>query len=146
MYLLWCRDFAETSVVAEVDGAIAGFVIGYRRPTEPTTLFAWQVGVSEAWRRQGLAFAMLAEICDRLAPDLHFVEASVTPSNDASASLFRSLATSSGVELRTGELFDALLFPAECRHDREVLVRVGPFAGDGSTCDPSLDTERPVLA
>jgi diaminobutyrate acetyltransferase len=146
MYLLWCRDFAETSVVAEVDGVIVGFVIGYRRPAEEDTLFVWQVGVGEAWRRQGLALAMLAEIRDRLAPGLRFVEASVTTSNWASASLFRSLATSSGVEVRSVELFDALMFPPECAHDTEVLVRVGPFVTNGRTCDVSTDIAPPVLA
>jgi diaminobutyrate acetyltransferase len=146
MYLLWCRDFADTSVVAKVDGDIAGFVIGYRRPTEPATLFVWQVGVTEACRRQGLALAMLADLCDRLAPDLHFVEASVTPENYASARLFRSLATWLGAELGTAELFDALMFPPGCPHDREVLVRVGPFGSAWSTSDTSMDVERPVPA
>lgn len=146
MYLVWCRDFADTSLIAEVDGDIAGFVIGYRRPTEPATLFVWQIGVSEAWRRQGLALGMLAHLCKRLAPDLHFVEASVTPGNRASASLFRSLATSSGAELATAELFDTSLFPPGSPHDSEVLVRVGPFASDGTTCDITMDVERPVPA
>jgi L-2,4-diaminobutyric acid acetyltransferase len=31
-YLLWCRDFAATSVVAKVDGNVVGFVTGYVRP------------------------------------------------------------------------------------------------------------------
>lgn len=146
MYLLWCRDFADTSVVAEVDGSIAGFVAGYRRPAEPATLFAWQVGVSDAWRRQGLALAMMAELCDRLASDLQFVEASVTPSNHASASLFRALARSLGADLRTAELFDALMFPPGCPHDREVLFRIGPFAREGCASELDTDVERAALA
>ena len=27
-YLLWCRDFSATSIVAEVDGRVVGFVSG----------------------------------------------------------------------------------------------------------------------
>jgi L-2,4-diaminobutyric acid acetyltransferase len=130
VYLLWCRDFTDTSVIAEVDGALAGFVSGYRRPADSATLFVWQVAVGKAWRRQGLALAMLAHLRDRLAPRLRFVEASVTPSNAASEGLFQSLAASSGVGRASGELFSAVLFPAECPHDAEMLVRVGPF-GDG---------------
>jgi len=146
MYLLWCRDFSETSVIAEVDGIKAGFVIGYRRPEAQDTLFVWQIGVGEGWRRHGLALAMLVELRDRLAPDLRFVEASVTPSNRASASLFRSLAASSGVEVGSVELFDATMFPSDCPHDTELLVRVGPFTGDETTCDLGTDVAPPVLA
>ena len=32
-YLLWCRDFSATSIVAEVDGRVVGFVSGYTRPS-----------------------------------------------------------------------------------------------------------------
>jgi L-2,4-diaminobutyric acid acetyltransferase len=127
LYLLWCRDFADTSVIAEIDGATVGSIIGYRPPTEPDTLFVWQVAVDGAWRRQRLAIAMLDHLRDRLAPRVRFVEASVTPSNEASASLFRSLAASSGAELASEELFARSAFPPERPHDPEVLVRVGPF-------------------
>lgn len=35
-YLLWCRDFAATSVVARgADGEPVGFVTGYLRPEAP---------------------------------------------------------------------------------------------------------------
>ena len=132
LYLLWCRDFADTSVIAEVDGATVGFVIGLRRPAEPATLFVWQVGVAKAWRRQRIALTMLDHLSDRLAPRLRFVEASVTPSNEASAGLFRSLAASSGVELALGELFGGSVFPPECPHDDELLIRVGPFGASES--------------
>lgn len=33
-YLLWCRDFSATSVVAGADRPV-GFITGYRRPDEP---------------------------------------------------------------------------------------------------------------
>jgi L-2,4-diaminobutyric acid acetyltransferase len=146
LYLLWCRDFADTSVIAEVNGATAGFVTGYRRPSQPATLFVWQVGVGEAWRRRGLAMAMLAHLRDRLAPTLRFVEASVTPSNEASASLFRSLATSSGVELASGELFGGLVFPLESPHDAELLMRVGPFGDSERTPGARADLTRATPA
>ncbi|HEY1636363.1 MAG TPA: diaminobutyrate acetyltransferase [Acidimicrobiales bacterium] len=133
LYLLWCHDFADTSVIAQVDQGTVGFVTGYRRPAEPATLFVSQVAVGKAWRRQGLAIAMLEHLRDRLAPTLRFVEASVTSSNEASAGLFRSLAASSEVELASGKLFDGFVFPAECPHDAELLMRVGPFRDSEST-------------
>src|SRR5690606_40282301 len=41
-YLLWCRDFAATSVVARRDDDVVGFVTGFRRPDEPSTLVVWR--------------------------------------------------------------------------------------------------------
>src|SRR5918992_4737152 len=64
-YLLWCRDFAATSVVARHDGSVVGFVTGFRRPEEPSTLVVWQVGVDAAVRGQGVAAAMLDALFDR---------------------------------------------------------------------------------
>ena len=147
LYLLWCRDFADTSVIATVDESSVGFISGFRRPAEPETLFVWQVAVAKQWRRQGLALSLLAHLRDRLAPaGLRFVEASVTSSNDASVGLFRSLAASSGTELMSSELFGADLFPSESPHDAEVLVRVGPFANGGRTHRARASVAGPASA
>src|ERR1044071_5939116 len=40
-YLLWCRDFSASSVVARSGNRLAGFITGYRRPDSPDTLFVW---------------------------------------------------------------------------------------------------------
>jgi L-2,4-diaminobutyric acid acetyltransferase len=58
-YLLWCRDFAATSIVARSGDRLAGFITGYRRPDAPDTLFVWQVAVGPDFRRRGLASRML---------------------------------------------------------------------------------------
>ena len=62
-YLLWSRDFAETSIMATVDGEPVGFITGYMRPGEPGTLMVWQVAVDDEFRGRKLAGEML----DRLA-------------------------------------------------------------------------------
>src|SRR4051812_21947835 len=50
-YLLWCRDFAATSVVARgSDGEPVAFVTGYVRPDRPEALVVWQVAVDHAHR------------------------------------------------------------------------------------------------
>ncbi|WET76852.1 hypothetical protein P3102_22370 [Amycolatopsis sp. QT-25] len=46
-YLIWCRDFASTSLLAEHDGAILGFVTGYRPPRYPAIYFAWQSAINQ---------------------------------------------------------------------------------------------------
>src|SRR5436190_12733093 len=70
-YLLWCRDFAATSVVArDAEGEPAAFVTGYIRPERPQTLVVWQVAVDDAHRGQGLAAALLDGLTTRAVDDL----------------------------------------------------------------------------
>ena len=59
-YLLWCRDFSATSIVAEVDGRVVGFVSGYTRPSAQETLFVWQVAVDEDQRGLGVGKRLMA--------------------------------------------------------------------------------------
>jgi diaminobutyrate acetyltransferase len=122
-YLLWCRDFAATSVLATVDDEPAGFVTGYLRPQSPDTLMVWQVAVDEQHRGRGLARRMLHELVDA-APVRH-LETTITADNEASVALFTAFAADRGVELVHEPVFDAALFPDG--HDTELLFRIGPF-------------------
>lgn len=121
-YVLWCRDFAATSVVARADGEIRGFVTGFDRPERPGTLFVWQVAVDAAWRGRALAGRMLANLADR---GFRYVEATVTPDNTASDRLFAAFARDRGAELRRTPLMDGDLFPGD--HEPERLYRIGPL-------------------
>jgi L-2,4-diaminobutyric acid acetyltransferase len=121
-YVLWCRDFAATSVVARADGRVRGFVIGFDRPEEPGTLFVWQVAVDAEWRGRRLAGRMLDHLADR---GHRFVEATVTPDNTASDRLFTAFARDRGVELARTQLFAEEVFPGD--HEPEVLYRIGPL-------------------
>lgn len=128
-YLLWCRDFAATSVVAEVDGAAAGFVTGYRRPEQPATVMVWQVAVDAAHRGAGLAGRLLDGLVTRLLPDgVTHVETSITPDNEASRRLFAAFARRWNAALERSELFEAGLFPGG--HLAEELFRIGPLRVD----------------
>jgi L-2,4-diaminobutyric acid acetyltransferase len=125
-YLLWCRDFAATSVVARASGSTAGFITGYLRPQEPRTLFVWQVAVSQDWRRQGLARQMLDHLVAQLRPQgVDHVEATVTPDNLASTRLFTSFARANNTQLSRDELFSERLLGDG--HQAEIRFRIGPF-------------------
>lgn len=92
-YLLWCVDFADTSVVARVDEEIVGFVIGYRRPTEPDAVLVWQVAVDASQRGRGLAGALLDGLFGRLVDvGVRYLDTTITPDNEASIRLFTSFA------------------------------------------------------
>jgi diaminobutyrate acetyltransferase len=126
-YVLWCRDFARSSVVATVDGEPVGFVTGFIRPDRPDTLMVWQVAVDSRFRGRGLAKRMLDHLVDRLAGDsVAWLETTVTPDNQASARLFASFAEARDADLVREPAFAAELFPDE--HESEVLVRIGSLA------------------
>src|SRR5438874_2487442 len=125
-YLLWCRDFAETSVVARVDGRIAGFITGYVRPGVTDTLLVWQVAVDPAYQGQGVAGKLLDGLLHRVGErGVRYLETTVTADNTASNRLFTSLAERFGAPCVRSELFAAEDFPDG--HDAEFLYRIGPF-------------------
>lgn len=127
-YLLWCRDFARTSVVARgAGGRAVGFATGYVRPDRPGTLVVWQVAVDQEQRGSGLAGAMLDDLAQRMAAEgVREVETTITPDNEASHRLFMSFGKRHGAGVEREVLFDGGLFPDG--HDPEVLYRIGPIA------------------
>jgi L-2,4-diaminobutyric acid acetyltransferase len=131
-YLLWCRDFAETTVVARAGRKVLGFITGYRRPEEPSTLLVWQVAVDAAARGQGLAGRMLNALFDRV-PEVDHLETTITPDNDASIALFTKFARRRGAPVQVDELFSGeLLAPDEHDdHEPENKYRIGPIPTAG---------------
>lgn len=126
-YLLFGRDFAATSRVAELDGDLVGLVAGYRPPADPSTLFVWQVGVHPRAQRRGLAGRMIQDILDAGdAPPLRFLEATVAEGNEASAALFRGVARRLDVECTVSPGFEARHFQPQ-EHLPERRFRIGPF-------------------
>ena len=123
-YLLWAEYFSETTVVAtERDDEPIGFVTAFRRPDDPETVFVWQIGVDAAHRRRGIAGALLDQLVERTGAT--HLEATVTPSNTASETLFRRFGARHGAPVATDELFPEELFPAG--HEAELRFRIGPL-------------------
>ncbi|MFD0918819.1 diaminobutyrate acetyltransferase [Saccharopolyspora rosea] len=126
-YLLWCRDFAQTSAVARIDGAVVGFVTGYIRPDAPDVLVVWQIAVDASQRGGGVAGRLLGHLVDRVLPrGVRYLETTITPDNSASIALFTAFARRRETEIERSELFTADLFPDA--HLGEDLYRIGPFS------------------
>ncbi|MDQ8701759.1 diaminobutyrate acetyltransferase [Streptomyces sp. LHD-70] len=128
-YLLWCRDFAGTSVIArDADGEAVGFITGYIRPDRPQTLLVWQVAVDASQRGRGLAAAMLDGLAERVAKEheLRSLETTISPDNIPSQRLFTSFAQRHDADLAREVLFSAEQFP-DGGHEPEVLYRIGPL-------------------
>lgn len=135
-YLLWCRDFRSTSVVAEVDGNIAGFVTGYLRPEAPEVVFVWQVAVDHAYRGRGIGVAMLDHLVNDAAEHgISTLETTVSPDNEASLAMFASLARRHDAQMKRESLFEPEDFPDG--HESEDLYRISPLrrSGDHTTED-----------
>lgn len=127
--LLLCRDFFDTCVVVEKDSRILGFLSAYRPPHRDKTIFIWQAAVDSSLRSQGIASRMLDELLSREAlADVNYLETTITPSNQSSQKLFRSLAKRLNTECRSGEGFSADLFGEATEHEAEDLYRLGPFS------------------
>lgn len=155
-YLVFCRDFAGSSVVALDGDEPVGFVTGYRRPTEPGTLFVWQVGVAAAVRGRGVASAMLDHLAGRPAagpppaveppavgqPMVGQSAGAAAPSGSgpgAASCLEATVTPDNAASMRLFTAFAerhgarierSVLFPAALfpePHGDEVLLRIGPF-------------------
>ncbi|MEX2495524.1 MAG: diaminobutyrate acetyltransferase, partial [Woeseia sp.] len=125
--LLQCTDFSDTCVLAERDGEAVGWISGYRPPGEPCTLFVWQVAVHEAARGLGLARKMLFALLERPElSDVTHIRTTVTPDNDASRALFRSVAKRADAVMRETAGFDQDQH-FHGRHDSERLITIGPM-------------------
>lgn len=129
LYLLLCRDFNETCLVAEVDARLVGFVTAYRLPSAPQVLFVWQVGVCKSVRRKGVALRLLTELLGHAGRNsLQYIEATVAPDNLASRRLFESLARRMNVPLTDiddGGFVEDDFPPGD--HAAEPRLRIGPF-------------------
>jgi L-2,4-diaminobutyric acid acetyltransferase len=91
--LLMCDHFADTCVLAEVDGVLSGWVSGYMVPGSPDTLFVWQVAVHERARGTGLGGRMLDALIARdVCDDVEHVNTTITADNEASWGLFKKFA------------------------------------------------------
>lgn len=125
--LLQCTDFSDTCILAEREGVALGWISGYRLPDRPSTLFIWQVAVHREARGLGLARKMLLALLERpeLA-DVNYLRTTITPDNDASRALFRSIAKRTNTALRETEGFD-LDEHFRGRHDSERLITIGPM-------------------
>ena len=136
-YLLLCSDFAETCVVAESAGRLVGFVGAYRPPPRPHSVFVWQIVTAREARRSGLGASLLDSLLARRAcRGAQFVEATVTPSNEASRALFQGFAQRRGVPLLCEPAFAGELFPT-ADHEEEVRVRIGPLPAKSTHLEES---------
>lgn len=127
-YIMMCEYFQETCVVVKEDEKLVGFVTGFILPERPDVVFVWQVGVDSSQRGKGLASKMLNELVARLSNGkVRYLEATITPTNIPSQSLFRGLARTHKTECVVSDCFSEDMFPVD-GHEAEQTYRIGPFS------------------
>lgn len=129
-YELMASMFSTTCCIARDDEGPLGFVVGVRPPERPDSVFVWQVGVLARGRGRGVARALLDHFVDAAEPAPTALEATVTPSNQASRRLFASFAASRDSEVRwqpylTAESLSGFSADDEsAEHEREDLLQI----------------------
>ena len=89
---LFLDHFHATSTVAEADGELAGFLIGFLSPSQPAAAYIHFVGVSPGLRGQGLATVLYERFFALAAADGRTRVSAVTaPVNAASIAFHTAL-------------------------------------------------------
>jgi len=98
--LVQCEHFADTCVIAELDGKIVGWISAFIPPDAPDTLFVWQVAVAAAARGRGVAKKMLVHLFERdVYADITQLKTTITADNEASWALFNGFSERIDAEL-----------------------------------------------
>lgn len=124
LYFLQASHFADTCVVAELDGDLVGFVSAYYLPQEPRSLFVWQVAVDERARGQGMAKRLLVQLLENQQNSyVTEIQCTISPSNKASQALFKGFAESKQLEVSVEPFLTEVHFSG-LGHEAEELYRL----------------------
>lgn len=125
--LLQCTHFSQTSLLAQENGKVIGFISGYIPPENQHCLFIWQVAVAQEARGQKLAQKMLLEILIKnTGSKISKIETTITKDNLPSRALFQRVSTLLKGEIKEKEYFDRdIHFLGE--KESEYLISIGPF-------------------
>lgn len=127
MNLIQTTHFADTCALAREDGEVIGWVSGHIPPEEPEVFFLWQVAIGEKARGKRIPKRLVADIFSRPScKDVRYLKTTITPDNEASWGLFKSLARWLDAPLQESPFFDEDKH-FKGRHDSEILVTIGPF-------------------
>jgi predicted GNAT superfamily acetyltransferase len=82
--------FHATSTVAESDGELAGFLIGFLSPSLPDAAYIHFVGVSPRWRGNGLARSLYERFFALAEADARQVVRAITAPRNAASIAFHT--------------------------------------------------------
>jgi L-2,4-diaminobutyric acid acetyltransferase len=126
-YHLWCRDFADTSIVSLHGAHVVSFIIGFVRPVRPDTLFIWQQVNNPAYKVVRLGQFTIDALM-RLPGLAHvqYMESTITARNAAIKRVLARFAADRSAPMRRQPLFENGV-NGFADHDNEYLYTIGPF-------------------
>ncbi|AKB13560.1 [SSU ribosomal protein S18P]-alanine acetyltransferase [Methanosarcina thermophila] len=90
LYMSFYETVGDGFLVAELDGKVVGYVVGYRSAENEGHIFS--VGVREKYRRRGIGTSLIHAICDIfVANGLRYARLEVRNSNKEAQKLYRSI-------------------------------------------------------
>lgn len=114
----------DTSVLAEVDGEIAGFVSAYLLPYDAETLFVWRVEAPGADRIPGLGSLMIGHLMRQdICRHVTRVQTVLTQDDAPGWALFRRFSRWQGTTMRIQPFITQALEPMK-RHEAESLITI----------------------
>lgn len=126
LYILLTAHYANTCAIAKSENKIVGFVSAYILPEQSNVLFIWQIAVDQNYRKQGIALNMLKYIISSPAcSNIKYIQTTISPSNAASISLFKSLAANKNTNISEQDFMSPEMFNQA--HEEEKLFIIGPL-------------------
>jgi predicted GNAT superfamily acetyltransferase len=113
---LFLDHFFGTSLIAEHDGELAGFLIGFLSPSKPQDAYIHFAAVAPAWRRTGLARSLYEQFFDLARHDGRTVVKAITsPQNGRSIAFHRAMGFTASDPVRDydGPSLDRVVFVRE---------------------------------
>ena len=125
-YLMMTKFFNDRCfVIKKDDGQVVGFVTGFIMKDD--VYFVWQIAIDPDYQGQGLSRRLLDTAIQRLMHmhSIKFVQATISPDNNASMGLFKKIASSYNTFFAVKDGFQEKHFPDE--KPEEKLVQIGPL-------------------
>ena len=102
-YRIMLRYFGDSCFIAEQDGEIVGFILGFETQRHPGSYFLWQIGVHPKFQGQGIGAKILAHMEDETRrKGCVRIEVTIDPENCPSQKLFEKIGFSN-VSNKEGE-------------------------------------------
>lgn len=88
-YKIMLRYFKDTCFIANCEGRIAGFVLGFISQTQDKTFFLWQIGVNPSMQGKGVGQIFLKTVEKNIKKKgIERIELTIAPKNKPSQRLF----------------------------------------------------------
>lgn len=127
-YIMMTHYFVDTCVVAKYNQELVGFITAFIPPKQPDTVFVWQIGVSQNHHGEGIGSCLLEELFNQVkTKGIKYLEATITPSNQASQALFKKFANHHKTNCNIQTFFTRDLFPDHDPYEEELKFKIGPI-------------------